>query len=298
MKTVLIAGGTGLIGKRLTKELNNKGYRVYKLTRRAKKRGQIYWNPLNKTIEGKHLDKVEVIVNLVGENVGDKRWTVSRKEQLLNSRVDSTRFLYNCAKNMPKLQYYLGASGINCYGNVSDIVKTENSAYGVDFLSKLVQSWEESSQLFSDKVPIAILRIASVLDRRGGMLKKIKQPISMGLGSQLGNGIQKIPWIHIDDVVAMIVHCIEQKLEGTYNAVSSCDTNRQFMKTLAVSLKRPFIMPRVPSWLIKLIFGERSVLLLGNVNASNEKILETGFTFKFPSLAAAFRDLFWERSST
>ena len=297
MKTVLIAGGTGLIGKRLTNVLSKKGYRVYKLTRRAKKRGQIYWNPSNKTIEGKHLDKVEVIVNLVGENVGDSRWSESTKEKLVSSRVETTRFLYNCAKNMPKLQYYLGASGVNCYGNVSDIIKSETSAYGVDFLSKLVKEWEESSKLFSDKVPVSILRIASVLDKRGGMLKKIKRPILMGIGAQIGNGEQKIPWIHIDDLVDMIIFCIEQNLEGTYNAVASCDSNKHFMKTLAISLKRPFFMPRIPSWVIKLLFGERSILLLGNVNASNEKIVSTGFEFKFSSLPSAFRNLFWESSN-
>jgi uncharacterized protein (TIGR01777 family) len=297
MKVILIAGGTGLIGKKLTNKLNKKGYTVYKLTRRAKKRGQIYWNPKLKTIEGKHLNRVHAIVNLTGENIGDKRWTESQKEKLIDSRVQTTRFLFSCTKNMPNLLYYIGASGINCYGNSSDKIKTEKSAQGRDFLSNLVREWEEASKLFSEKVPMSILRIAGVLDKRKGMLQKMKSPIKFGFGSPLGSGKQYLPWIHIDDLTELFVHCLEKKLEGTYNAVSSCDRNRDFMKMLAIAMRRPFFMPRIPSWIIKLFFGERSVLLLGSVNASNEKILNTGFTFQFKTLPAAFKDIFRKKAN-
>lgn len=297
MKVVLIAGGTGMIGRKLTNKLTKNGYQVYKLTRRAKKRGQIYWDPNIKTIEGKHLNKVEAIINLAGENIGEMKWSESRKEKLRSSRIESTKFLYSCTKNMPKLAYYIGASGINCYGNSSEKLKSEKSSFGKDFLSNLVKEWEESSRLFSEKVPVSILRIAGVLDKNGGMLKKIKTPIKFGMGSPLGNGKQYLPWVHIDDLVDLIIFCLDKKLEGTYNAVASCDKNKDFMKMLSMAMRRPYFMPRIPSWIIKLVFGERSILMLGSVNASNEKILSRGFDFKFKTLPAAFRNIFRNNSN-
>jgi len=292
MKTVLIAGGTGLIGKTLSSLLNQKGYRVYKLTRKAKKRGHIYWNPVLQTIEGRNLDKIDVIVNLIGENIGEKKWTPERKKALLESRVNATRFLFNIRKNFPNLTYYVGASGINSYDNNQALMPhVETDPYGTDFLAELVKSWEESSMLFQQDYPGAILRIASVLDKRGGVLTRMKTPVWFGLGSPLGTGEQLMPWIHIDDLCELIVHCIENQLTGTYNAVASCDSNKEVMKTLAKEMRRPFFMPKIPAKIFKWLYGEMSILILGSVNASNEKIKSTGFQFKYPTIAQAVKQL-------
>lgn len=292
MKTVLIAGGTGLVGKTLSTLLNQKGYKVYKLTRKAKKRGHIYWNPILQTIEGHNMDKINIIINLVGENIGEKKWTDDRKKALLDSRVDTTKYLFKLRNNFPNLEYYVGASGINCYdSNNNGIPNVETDDYGTDFLAQLVKSWEKESNSFNQYYPTAVLRIASVMDYRGGVLSKMKTPVWFGIGSPLGSGNQLMPWIHIHDLCEMITHCIEHKLIGTYNAVAACDANQEVMKTLAKNMNRPFFMPKVPAKIFQWLYGEMSILILGSTNASNDKIRSTGFTFQYPTINEAIKDL-------
>jgi len=292
MKTILIAGGTGMIGSRLSSVLKEKRYEVYSLARKTKNRTHIHWNPLSKNIEGRNLNKINIIVNLVGENIGKKKWTTARKKELLDSRVETTQYLFNIRKNFPNLEYYIGASGINCYGiNNTSIPNIETDPYGSDYMAQLVKAWEESSVLFQEHYPGSILRIASVLDRQGGVLSKLKAPTRFGLSSPLGSGEQLMPWIHVDDLCEMVVHCIENKLTGTYNAVAACDSNREVMKTLSKKMRRPFFMPNVPAKFLKMLYGEMSVLILGSVNASSDKIKATGFKFKYPTLPQALQEL-------
>ncbi len=292
MKTVLIAGGSGMIGKALSKCLRDKGFNVIILSRKKKQRGYLYWNPISKNIEGRSLNKINVLVNLIGENIGDKKWTENRKKELIESRVNTTTFLFNSRINFPNLEYYVGASGINCYGfKDGNTLHTEADHYGEDFLANLIKLWEECSSKFMQHMPGSILRIASVMDNTGGVLSKMKTPVYFGLGSPLGSGKQLLPWIHVEDLCEMIVHCIENKLNGTYNAVASCDPNKEIMRTLAKSMHRPFFMPNVPSKFLKWIYGERSELILRSVNASNEKIISTGFNFKYPTIQQAFMQL-------
>lgn len=279
MKTVLIAGGSGLIGKKLNQVLSKRGHKVYTLTRTAKHRGQIYWNPAQQTIEGKHLDKVNIIINLTGENIGEKRWTKERKKALRDSRVKTTQFLHSLVSNLPNLEYYIAASGINCYEQ-DDKLHVESDAYGKDFLSKLVKEWEAISDLFESNCKVAKLRISMVLSKRGGALDKMLLPVKLGLGSPIGTGKQMMPWIHIDDLCNLFAYAIENELTGTYNASANCDSNHDFMKALAKALKRPFFMPKVPAFLLKLMLGEMSALVLDSTNASNEKIKNTGFVFQ------------------
>jgi len=290
MKTVLIAGGSGLIGKKLNQVLSQKGYKVYILTRRAKHRGQIYWNPSQQTIEGKHLDKVNIIINLTGENIGEKRWTNERKKALRDSRVKTTQFLHSLVSNLPNLEYYIAASGINCYEQ-DDELHVESDEFGIDFLSKLVKEWEEVSNLFENNCKVAKLRISMVLSKRGGALDKMLLPVKLGLGSPIGTGTQRMPWIHIDDLCNLFVYAIENELAGTYNAVANCDSNHDFMKALAKALKRPFFMPKVPAFLLKLMLGEMSALVLDTTNASNEKVKNAGFVFQHETIESTLSAL-------
>jgi uncharacterized protein (TIGR01777 family) len=283
MKTVLIAGGSGLIGKKLNQVLSKKGYKVYTLTRTAKHRGQIYWNPSQQTIEGKHLDKVNIIINLTGENIGEKRWTSDRKKALRDSRVKTTQFLHSLVANLPNLEYYISASGINCYAQ-DDEIHVESDPYGKDFLSKLVKEWEAMSDLFESNCKVAKLRISMVLSKRGGALDKMLLPVKLGLGSPIGTGNQMMPWIHIEDLCNLFVYAIENELTGTYNAAANCDSNHDFMKALAKALNRPFFMPKVPAFLLKLMLGEMSALVLDSTNASNEKIKNAGFIFQHENI--------------
>jgi uncharacterized protein (TIGR01777 family) len=291
MKTVLIAGGSGLIGKKLNKVLSKKGYKVYTLTRSAKHRGQIYWNPTQQTIEGKHLDKVNIIINLTGENIGEKRWTNERKKALRDSRTKTTQFLHSLVANLPNLEYYISASGINCYEQ-DDKVHIESDPFGKDFLSKLVKEWEAMSDLFESNCKVAKLRISMVLSKRGGALDKMLLPVKLGLGSPIGTGKQMMPWIHIDDLCNLFIFAIENELTGIYNATANCDSNRNFMYALAKALNRPFFMPKVPAFLMKLMLGEMAALVLNSTNASNEKVKNAGFIFQHEDIEATLSSFF------
>ena len=291
-KSVLIAGGSGLIGKQLTKMLIERGYSVYKLSRNAGKQGYIQWDPRLKKVDEKHLDRIHILINLAGANIGDKNWTTARKKELIDSRVQSTEFLSEIAAKMPKLSYYIGASGVNCYDENQQKVFQESDDYGSDFLSTLVRDWETASDRFSGICPYMKLRIAMVLSNQGGSLNAMKGPIKFGLGSPLGTGNQFHPWIHIDDLCRMILFGIDNKLEGTYNAVAECDTNRTMMKGIAKYMHRPFFLPAVPSAIFKFFLGERSMLVLADLRVSNEKIKNTGFVFKYDKLNKALKVLF------
>ena len=287
MTTFLISGGRGLVGKALGNMLKRQGHTVYKLSRRPKRKGHIYWNPEKQSIEGKHLHKIEVIINLAGANIGAQKWSNKRKLELINSRVNSIQFLKQTAATMPNLNYYISASGINCYGYNSQIEKEESDDYGNDFLSELVKEWEAASNSFKEICPVAILRIALVVDKKGGALKKIMKPIKLGLGSPLGSGQQYLPWIHIKDLCRMFIHCIEHKKEGTFNAANGYISNQEFMKTISKKMKKPFFFPAIPKPILSFFLGEMSTMLTESLKVSNQKIKQNGFEFLFPDFDSA-----------
>ena len=295
MPTVLIAGGSGLIGGHLTRHFKDRGYRVFKLTRKPTKHGHILWDPQAEKMSTSKLDKIDVLVNLVGENIGSKRWTPKRKAQILSSRVQSTHFLASMIPQMTNLKYYIGASGVNCYENLPGKVFTEDDVYGTDFLSTVVKEWEASHQLVLKQVPGAIFRISMVLSRHGGSLQLMKLPIALGLGSPIGTGEQTNPWIHIDDLCRLMLFAVDNKLEGTFNALGNNDTNTTMTKRLAKWLKRPLFLPNVPAFMLRLILGERAILVLSDLRASNQKIKQAGFSFKYTSLDSVFKSFFKKR---
>ena len=287
MTTFLISGGRGLVGKTLGNMLKRQGHTVYKLSRRPKRKGHIYWNPEKQSIEGKHLHKIEVIINLAGANIGAQKWSNKRKLELINSRVNSIQFLKQTAATMPNLNYYISASGINCYGYNSQIEKEESDDYGKDFLSELVKEWEAASNSFKEICPVAILRIALVVDKKGGALRKIMKPIKLGVGSPLGSGQQYLPWIHIKDLCRMFIHCIEHKKEGTFNAANGYISNQEFMKTISKKMKKPFFFPAIPKPILSFFLGEMSTMLTESLKVSNQKIKQNGFEFLFPDFDSA-----------
>ena len=292
MKTVLIAGGTGLIGRKLTSVLKERGFKVYKLSRKnTRRRGYITWNPELQTADSKNFHKINILVNLVGSNIAEKSWTESRKKELIQSRVNTTLYLRKLASQMPNLNYYIAASGINCYGPESAHVHTEEDPLGSDFLSQLVKEWEAASDTFSDIVPVTKLRIAMVLSKGGGALQKMKLPFKFGLGAALGTGKQNMPWIHLDDLCRMFVFSIENNLEGVFNAFSACTSNIDFSMALAKAVKRPFIMPNVPENILRFFLGERATILLEGIKVSNDKIVTKGFTFQHKTIGTTLKHL-------
>ena len=292
IKTVLIAGGTGFIGQKLASVLKERGFRIYKLSRRkTKRRGYIHWNPELQTIDTKNLSKINVIINLLGANIAEKRWTGARKQELISSRVKTTRFLRILAPQMPNLDYYASASGINCYGPETDKVHIESDPYGDDFLSQIVKEWEEASDLFSDICPVAKIRSGVVLAKHGGILKKMIFPFKLGLGSALGSGKQHMPWIHLDDLCRLFSLAIQYKWEGSYNAFAGCSSNLDFSRALAKASKRPFFMPNIPEKIVYFLLSERAILLVGGTKASNQKILNAGFNFQHKTIDSTLRHI-------
>ena len=290
-QTILIAGGTGLIGQYLKRTLEQKKVSVRILTRNPWKKNEYYWDPLKKELDKTAFENVTVLINLSGAGIADDRWTSKRKKELEDSRVQANTFLFSQISNMTALKHFISASGINAYTPNQEMELTEDSPYGQDFLSSLTRKWEESASLFSSHVKVSIIRTAVVLSSKGGAYTKLASLTKFGLGSGLGTGKQPIPWIHISDLTNIYVHMIEKEISGTFNAVAKCTPNKEFMRELAFTLKKPFFLPNVPGWAMKLLLGEMSTMLLDGVRASNQKLRNTGFSFVYDELQTALEQL-------
>lgn len=289
-KTVLIAGGTGLIGRQLVERFKQQGHTVRVLSRTGKPDSQQYaWDPYSKTIDDAALTDVNVIINLVGEGIAEKRWTEKRKKELIDSRVIPTQYLAELASNIPSLNHYVTASGINCYGyDHYDRLHTESDPYGTDYLSQVVNIWEASADKFPSPVHITKLRTSVVLDPKGGALATIAKTVNNYVGAPLGTGKQWLPWISMQDMVNMYVFVVEHEIAGTYNALAGSVTNKEFTKILAKTLKKPLWLPHVPHFVMKLMLGEMSSVVLEGLQADNAAIRKKGFTFQHPTLEDAF----------
>ena len=298
MATILITGGTGLIGKHLCNLLTKKGHKVNILSRSKSHNPSIFqWDIKNNFIEEEAIKKADYIIHLAGAGIADKRWTTERKQILINSRVTSANLLFNKVKELnPTLKGFISASGVGFYGaTTSTEIFNETDLPGQDFLSEICKKWENASLQFNKlNIRTVILRTGVVLTKKGGALEKMTQPIKFGLGAALGSGKQYMPWIHIDDLCAMYLSTIENiEISGIYNAVAPehC-TNKTFSKTIATVLKKPFFLPNIPAFLLKIGLGELSCILLEGSKVSSIKIVKTGFKFEFPTLNTALNNLF------
>ena len=285
---VLIAGGSGLIGKRLVEHLYKKGFEVAILSRNKVDKDAIYWNPSKGEIDTSKLHKVTHLINLSGVSIAGGRWTEVRKKKIIDSRVASTEFLFKNKSYFHNLKHYISASGVSCYG-IDDFNKvyTEADAFGNDFLSEVVSKWELAADLFSTICTVSKVRISPVLDSKGGFISEMKKPIQFGAGAVLGSGNQWMPWIHQRDLVSIFEFIINHQLEGPFNAVSGNVTNRTLTQMLARKLHRPLVLPALPAWSAKLIFGEMATLFLDGVQVSNQKLIDKGFSFQYTDLDKA-----------
>jgi uncharacterized protein len=290
-KTILIAGGSGLIGRSLSISLRERGHSVLILTRNPKCESDVFWNPYLRKIDNNKVKNVQVIINLIGEGIAEEKWSLKRKKELTESRVLPTQFLAEIAVEMKQLVYYIGASGVNCYGYESDELITEDAPYGNDFLSVLVKDWENASDLFSPKCPVVKLRIATVLTNEGGLIEKFKVPLFFRYSPVFGNGKQLMSWIHLSDLCRLINFCVDGQISGTFNAVSNNDSGYSFAKMLIKTSKKWGFIFKIPSWVIRFTFGEMSIILLKGIRASNQKIRDAGFTFSFNTIESALKDV-------
>ena len=297
-KNILITGGSGLLGTRLTELLLQKVYQVSHLSRN-KKEGPIpafRWRVSNQEIERGAIDQADTIIHLAGAGIADKRWTAKRKKEILESRVKSTELLYETLKREKHgVKTFVSASAIGIYGFAgSETVFDEDNEAADDFLADVVKQWEAAvDKIETLGIRVVKIRIGILLSNQGGALKEMMQPIKWGVGSPLGSGKQFLSWIHIDDVCQIFIKAIEdEQMSGAYNAVApNPATNKELTVAVAKVLKRPLWLPNVPSFVLKIILGEMADLVLKGSQVSAGKNQKKGYQFLFTDLENALKDL-------
>jgi uncharacterized protein len=297
---ILIAGGTGLIGKQLTRSLILDGHAVILLSRSADKLPQVRgitavkWD--GKTTDGwiELLEEAEAVVNLAGENIGTYPWTGERKRKFRDSRVDAGNALLKAIEeSRVRPSVFIQASAVGFYGPRSEEEVDETAGSGNDFSSELCIDWEDSSKLIEDLgVRRVIIRTGIVLAKEGGILQQMMLPVKLFVGGRLGTGKQGIPWIHIDDEVNAIIYLIKNNsARGAFNLSAPTPvSNAEFMKSIASFLHRPYWC-HVPGNVIRLVLGEMSALLLNGQFMVPRKLMNQGFNFKFVTIEQALDDL-------
>ena len=256
-----------------------------------------FWNLEQGEIDSEALNSCDFIIHLAGTNIGGKRWTRTRKEEIVNSRIKSAELIFNKLdkKNM-KLKAFISASAIGYYGAVStDRVFDESATAADDFLGKTCRDWEEAADRFhAIGIRTVKIRTGIVLSEKGGALPRIHMPVKLGLGAPIGQGKQYMPWIHINDLCAIYIHALEQEnMQGAYNAVAPEHiTNNAFTRTIAQILQKPYWFPNIPAAAMNILFGKMAVMLLEGSRVSSDKIRNTGFNYLFPDLESALKNLY------
>ena len=309
MATVLITGGTGLIGSRLSELLIEKGYQVIVLTRNKKKQNKddasnpsyAIWNPAKAIIDTKAIQEADYIINLAGAGIADKRWTAKRKVVIAESRMKSSQLIVRALKeNANKVKAVINASAMGWYGDDSRLQKqdksfTEDMSAAPGFMGETCKAWEESIEpVTAIGKRLVKIRTGLVLSIKGGALKEFALTARFGIAAILGNGKQMLSWIHIDDICRIYIHAIEnEQINGAYNAAAPRPVdNKTLVIELAKKMKGSFyIVAYVPRFILKWILGEMSSELVKSLTLNDDKIRATGFQFIFPSVEAALNDL-------
>ncbi len=309
MRTVLITGGTGLIGTHLTKLLVEKGYKVIVLTRKSvpvntnSKDNFIsyaHWDISKELTDKNAFAQADYIIHLAGAGVADKRWTKNRKTEIVESRTKSSALIVKTLKETANnIKAVISASAIGWYGenhinpaNKEDGFK-ENDPAAMDFLGATCKSWEESiDPVQQSGIRLVKLRTGIVLSNEGGALAEFKKPLKAGIATILGSGEQVISWIQIEDLCRMYLFALENEaISGVYNAVAPFPvTNKQLTLELAKQLRGRFFIPmHVPAFVLKMMLGEMSIEVLKSATVYSGKIRKSGFTFLYPSIQPALK---------
>ncbi|MGU9938741.1 TIGR01777 family oxidoreductase [Empedobacter brevis] len=291
---ILLTGGSGLIGSELTKILIDHGHQVRILTREKEVEHPFYHWDKNK-IDEKVFENLDGIIHLAGSLIA-KRWTDSYKREIFSSRVDTANLLFEYVKKLKvDLKFFISASGTAYYGQItSNTIFKETDVANTDFLGKICVAWENAAHQFEEiGTRVVCLRTSLVLSKKGEGFKLLKKPIQLGVGANLGDGKQWMPWIHIDDLLQIYVNAVENKeMKGSYNASAPENVNHStFNHTLAKKLNKPFFLPNIPAFVMKMALGEMSDLVLKGSRIDVEKIQLTGFEFQYPTLEKALNDL-------
>ncbi len=304
---VLITGGSGLIGRRLTDLLLEKGHEVAWLSRGAAESHRVprphavrvfRWDVERGDIEHDAVEWADAVVHLAGAGVADRRWTARRKRTILDSRVHATRLLRKSiqgATRRPEVVIAASATGRYGSGGEDRWMSENDDPDECDFLAEVVRQWEaESAVIANTGVRSLVVRIGIVLSRDGGALPRMAAPFRLGLGAPIGTGEQYMSWIHIDDLCRMIVHALDDATrQGVYNGVAPHPvTNAVFSDELARAMGRPFFMPAVPAFVLRMVMGEMASIVLGGARVSSRKAQHDGFTFRYPTVRDALNELF------
>ncbi len=308
MAVVLISGGTGLIGTKLTDHLINKNYEVIILSRTRNKSSKnpkityAFWDTKNQIIDAEAVGKADHIIHLAGAGVMDKRWSPKNKKEIIDSRTKSSELLIETLRNNThKVKSFVSASAIGWYGADSNPPIRKEGFVETDlpdknsFLGESCVLWEASVEPAKDLgIRLTKVRTGVVLSNEGGAYKEFKKPTKFGIAGIISDGKQIISWIHIDDLCRMYIELMtNEETGGSYNGVASTPvTNKKLMLMIAESLRGKFFIPiHVPQFLLKLLYGEQSIEILKSSTVNNKKIKSTGFTFLYPSIESAVNEL-------
>ena len=315
MYTVLITGGTGMIGTALSRRLLNEGYNVIILSRNPKETaashplgaernffrssGNLFyskWDVKKMTIDPSALAEADFIIHLAGAGVAAQRWSDTRKKEILESRTRSSELLIKALKEQPnKVKAVVSASAIGYYGPDNGTPFKEDDKPANDFLGSTCQQWENSIDPVTQlNKRLVKMRLGIVLANEGGALKEFKKPLHMGVAAILGNGSQMVSWVHIDDICRAFIHAMEQEtMQGVYNLTAPKPvSNRELTLTLAGKTNGKLFIPfQVPAFVLKAMLGEMSIEVLKSATVSSQKIQSAGFQFQYPDINQALTNL-------
>lgn len=257
------------------------------------------WDIRKGFLEEGALDGVEYIIHLAGEGIADQKWTEERKRSILKSRTEGPAFLLSEIKRKGvQLKGFFSASGINYFGSsTDDRIYTEQDPPGDDWISSVVVEWEKAVDAFLPHCRTVKFRFGLVLDKNEGGLPKMAFPVQFGFGAALGTGKQWVPWIHVEDACRAFLFAIEnESLTGSFNCISPQHvTNKELTRNLAKVLRMPLWLPNVPAFALRIFLGELSVLVLEGSRASSEHLTSRGFTFRYPDLTIALKEIYGVR---
>jgi uncharacterized protein len=296
---ILITGGTGLVGTRLSEMLIDQGYEVAHLSRSTRPYSHyktFKWDIDRHYIDENVLSYADYIIHLAGASIAEGKWTKERKREILESRVKSAQLLREClSKTGHHVKAFVSASAVGIYGDTGQRLVTEESHYGDDFLAQVCKQWEAAAwEVHELGIRTVIFRMGIVLSNKGGALPQIAKPVKLMAGAPLGSGQQYMSWIHIDDLCRLFISAIEEhQFQGVYNAVAPNPvTNEEFTRTLAQVMHRPLTGLKVPAAGLKLVLGEKSEVVLESQRVSANKVIQTGFTFEYQTILQALESFY------
>ncbi len=300
MKKILVAGATGMVGRRLVDLLLKDGYGVNVLStnKKATLKGAtvFYWNPAEYEMDEAAVEGCIAILNLAGATVS-KRWTTAYKQEIYDSRTQTAETLYNAVAKQKNstVKSYISASAVGYYASSFTKIYTETDAPGNDFLAQVCKAWEAGADAFEAlNIRVVKHRIGIVLSREGGVLKELEPLTKFGMAAALGTGKHWTSWIHLDDLCRMMLFTLKNEtLKGAFNtAAPIAVSNTDFTKAMAAAMHRPAFLPNVPAFVLKLMLGEMAQIALMSQHVSVKKITDAGFVFNFTTVEEALKDLY------